>query len=143
MNLFIRATRWFARITAFDRLRQDLAYAVRGLRRSPGFTATVVVTFALGIGANAAIFSILDLVYLKPPAGVVKPDQIFRVYTSQAPPRGWGRPGERWVTEGGGLDYGHEFSEAIVPKIAPLASVAPMCENGFRSRCPLKFRDQL
>src|SRR5882672_6973256 len=114
MNSFIRAPHWFARIAAFDRLQQDLAYAVRGLRRSPGFTATVIVTFALGIGANAAIFSILDLVYLKPPAGVVKPDQLYRVYTSQAAPRGWGRPGERFVMQGGGPVHGHEFSEAIV-----------------------------
>src|SRR5882757_348380 len=78
------------KVLPMDRLWQDLKYALRGLRRSPGFTATVVVTFALGIGANAAIFSILDLIYLKPPAGVVRPNDVYRLYGSVAPRSGKG-----------------------------------------------------
>ena len=63
-----------------DVLRQDLSYAWRTMRRSPGFTAVVVITLALGIGVNAAAFSILDRFYLRPPAGIAEPSTIRRMY---------------------------------------------------------------
>src|SRR4051794_32896313 len=43
-----------------DIFKQDASYALRGMRRAPGFTATVLVVAALGIGANAATFSLTD-----------------------------------------------------------------------------------
>jgi hypothetical protein len=50
------------------------------MRRHPGFTAIVVVTLALGIGANAIMFGVVDRLLLRSPAHVVEPDQVTRIY---------------------------------------------------------------
>lgn len=63
-----------------DRLRQDASFALRGARRSPGFTAGVVLTLGLGIGVNGAVFSLIDRIFLQPPAGVERPQEIRRIY---------------------------------------------------------------
>jgi putative ABC transport system permease protein len=62
-----------------ETLLQDLRYAARSLTRSPGLTLAAVVTLGLGIGANSAMFGVVDQLFYRPPAHVVDPDRIVRV----------------------------------------------------------------
>jgi predicted permease len=67
-----------------DNLRQDLGYSLRGLRRNPGFSLVVILTLALGIGANTAIFSVVQGVLLRP-LSYTAPNRI--VMLNQAAPQ--------------------------------------------------------
>jgi ABC-type antimicrobial peptide transport system permease subunit len=62
-----------------DTLWQDVKYAARSLRHTPGFTAAAIVTLALGMGANATIFTLLDAVLFKP-LPVSRPDELLTVH---------------------------------------------------------------
>ncbi|HKB70988.1 MAG TPA: ABC transporter permease [Thermoanaerobaculia bacterium] len=72
-------------------LLQDVRFALRGLRRTPGFAAVAVATLALGIGANAAMFGIVDRALLRP-YPYVRPGELVQVIETWNAARGFGPP---------------------------------------------------
>ena len=68
----------------------DFRYALRRLARARGFTLAASLTIALGVGANSAIFSLVNAILLRPPVAVAEPERLVGVYTSDysGPPFG-------------------------------------------------------
>src|SRR4051812_20474043 len=106
----------------FETFGQDVRYAARSLRRAPGFTCVVVLTLALGVGANTAIFSLMDAVMFRPLA-VPAPEELSLLYDE-----GRAAPGDAI----GGLARGDEFSwplvqqlQATLPAGTHLAAMTP------------------
>jgi predicted permease len=67
--------------TAWDNLGQDLKYACRQIRRSPGFCAVAIVTLALGLGVNTTMFSLVNAILFQP-MHARNPEQIVAVFSS-------------------------------------------------------------
>src|SRR5262245_49550457 len=81
IGLIKETTRGMWRFAALETIWQDLRYGARMLMKTPGFTLTAVLTLALGVGAVAAIFSVVDAVLLRPlPAH--HPERLVALYTS-------------------------------------------------------------
>lgn len=73
-----------SRLGASMSILHDLLYSLRSLRKSPGFSLVVIVTMALGIGANAAVFSLIDVMLLRP---LPYPDSshLLKLYEAKSP----------------------------------------------------------
>jgi putative ABC transport system permease protein len=74
-----RRLRHSRRMDTWDALRQDVRYALRGVRRQPGFALTVVLTLGLAMAANATMFGITDRLLLRAPAHVTDPENVVRI----------------------------------------------------------------
>ncbi len=66
---------------SFDRLARDVKYGWRSLRNSPLFATMAVLSLALGIGANATIFSVINAILLRPLPGIERPSEVFNLNT--------------------------------------------------------------
>ena len=88
-------TREMRTFTLFETLWQDVCYAARTLRKSPAFLAVVVLSLALGIGANSTIFSVLNTVLYRP-LPYEQPDRLKTIWESESGRREFGRaPADR------------------------------------------------
>ncbi len=63
-----------------DRLAQDVRYASRTLRKSPGFTLIAVLTIGVGVGATTSVFGVIDQLMFRPPTGVSDPEELVALF---------------------------------------------------------------
>ena len=144
--------RWNDRLSG---LGQDLRHALRSLAREPGFTFTVAITLALGIGANATMVGLVDRVMFRPPAHVVDADRVARLSMTETNPRfgSWTNSGLAWpdyilasqqagfsaaagysvgnVTMGRGPEARPVHGTLVTASFFPLLGVSPMLGRFF------------
>jgi putative ABC transport system permease protein len=105
----VRDGGWEASI---ELLLRDLFYGLRALRRQPAFTAVVSITLALGIGANAAMFSVVDAILLRP-LPFKDPDRLAMLWTADVR-RGVLEEGTSYPTYSDWASQSHTFAEMAI-----------------------------
>ncbi len=76
----VRDSGWESVVTSIG---QDVRHACRMMRKAPAFSIAAIVTLGLGIGGTTAVFSVVDALYFRPPAGVADPGSVRRVYVAR------------------------------------------------------------
>ena len=97
-------------------LRRDVRDALRSLARRPGFTAVALLSLAIGIGANTAIFSLVNAIVLRK-TPIARPEQVVNVYLHQAdfPYSTLSYPELRDLRDGTGDAFADLGSSQIIP----------------------------
>jgi len=103
---------------------QDLRYAVRMLRKTPGFTVVAVLTLALGIGANTAIFTVVNTLLLRP-LPYADPGRLVMVWQDF---RGRGGPADEWATPGNVADW--RAAKGLFENVAAIGGWRPTYTGG-------------
>src|SRR5688572_32260210 len=105
-------------------LLRDLRYAVRLLVRTPGFALVAVLTLALGIGANTAIFTVVNALLIRP-LPYAHADRLVMVWQDY---RARGGPADEWATPGNYADWRRET--ALFEQLAVLTGWRPTLTGG-------------
>ena len=125
----VRRVHW---LETLESIAQDFRHAAQGIRRAPGFALTAVLTIALGIGGNTAVFSVLNALLFQP-LDAQAPHELVRVYTSE------GRELRTDSDRYGGSSYADYTDLARSRQLAGLAASMPIgttIELGNRSVRP-------
>ena len=142
-----------------NRLITDLRYALRQVRKSPGFAATAILTLALGIGANAVIFTLVDSIMLRP-LPFPQQNRLMRIMSSASAdiyPKGWiqqlglhstafqaisgyGPNTEMNVSSDASVD--REFGSAVTVNTFDTLAIHPMLGTFFSRQDAITGQDQ-
>lgn len=132
---------------------QDLRFGIRALRRAPGFALAATLTLALGIGANAAIFSVVHAIVIRP-LPYAKPEELVSVGTGSGGEflalrerlRSFAQIGA-WVEQTHPIEIGDETlrveGAAVTANLIPMLGVTPSLGRGFLDEEAQKLRNNV